>query len=216
MHHEEINKDPQRINKFKPYVSNYNWKGIGFPAKERNWKVFEKNNKDIALNIFSAQSPEKKINLMRKSEHNSKRKKIVDLLMITDEKNNWHYAAIKNMKRLIRGVVSIHHGDFFCRNCMHLFRTSSKLKNHERLCLNHNYYETIMPKKDKNILKFNSNQKSLRPRRIIYADLEALRKEIQSCQPNRDGSYTEDKNEHIACSYALHMIRTYDNSLITS
>ena len=153
---------------------------------------------------------------MRKSEHNSKRKKIADLLMITDEKNNWHYAAIKNMKRLIRGVVSIHHGDFFCRNCMHLFRTSSKLKNHERLCLNHNYYETIMPKKDKNILKFNSNQKSLRPRRIIYADLEALRKEIQSCQPNRDGSYTEDKNEHIACSYALHMIRTYDNSLITS
>ena len=35
-----------------------------------------------------------------------KRKHIVDLLMITDNSNNWHYIVIKKMKRLIRGVTS--------------------------------------------------------------------------------------------------------------
>ena len=33
--------------------------------------------------------------------------------MITDKLNNWHYIAIKNMKRLIRGVISSYHGEFF-------------------------------------------------------------------------------------------------------
>ena len=49
----------------------------------------------------------------------------------------------------------------------------------------------------------------------IYAALEVILK-IQSYQPNLENSYTEKKNVHIACSYALHMIRTYHDDLITS
>ena len=69
--------------------------------------------------------------------------------MITDNENNWHYVAIKNMSRLIGGVTSDNHGDFFCRNCMHSYRTKNALKKHERLCNNHNHCETIMPKPGK-------------------------------------------------------------------
>ena len=136
--------------------------------------------------------------------------------MITDNQNNWHYPTIKNMNRLIRGVTSNDHGDFFCRNCMHSFLTDNKLKNHERLCLNHDHCETIMPKPTKNILKFNSNERSPHIPHIIYADLEVILKKIRSCQPNPENSYTEKKNFRIACSYALHLIRTYDDNLITS
>ena len=84
LHHEEINKNPQRISKLKPYISNYNWKDINVPAGQKDWKKFERNNKDIALNIFSAYPTETKINLIRRSDYNHKRKHIVDLLMITD------------------------------------------------------------------------------------------------------------------------------------
>ena len=49
----------------------------------------------------------------------------------------------------------------------------------------------------------------------IYADLEVILK-IQSYQPNLENSYTEKKNVHIVCSYALHMIRTYDDDSIIS
>ena len=68
---------------------------------------------------------------LRRSDYNHKRKQIVDLLMITDNQNTWHYLTIKMIKRLIRGVTSNHHGDFFCRYCMHSNRTENTLKKHE-------------------------------------------------------------------------------------
>ena len=74
--------------------------------------------------------------------------------MIADNQNNWNYFTIKNMKRFIRGVTSNHHRDFFCRNCMHSFLTDNKLKNHERLCINHHHCEIVMPKPNENILEF--------------------------------------------------------------
>ena len=85
------------------------------------------------------------------------------------------------MKRFIRGVTSNHHRDFFCRNCMHSFVTDNKLKNHERLCLNHDHCEIVMPKPDENILEFNKSEKSLHILHIIYADLQTILKKCQSC-----------------------------------
>ena len=116
LHRHDIDNHPERNNKLKPFISNYNWKDITYLSGQKDWKTFERNNKDIALNIFSAQSTEKKINLIRRSEHNHKRQHIVDLLMITDNQNNWHHLTIKSMKRLTTGIASSHHGDFFCRN----------------------------------------------------------------------------------------------------
>ena len=131
LHHEEIHKNPHRIKNLVPYISNYNWKDIKFPTEQKDWKTFERNNKDIALNMFSTHPTDKKLTLIRKSDYSHKCQYIVDLLMITDNQNNWHYITIKNMKRLIRGVTSNHHGDFFCRNCMHSYRTENALKKHE-------------------------------------------------------------------------------------
>ena len=68
--------------------------------------------------------------------------------------------------------------NFFCRNCMNLYRTENALKKHERLCTNHDYCETIMPTPNKNILEFKSNEKSLHIPHIIYADLEVILKKI--------------------------------------
>ena len=73
-----------------------------------------------------------------------------------------------------------------------------------------------MPTPDKNILEFNSNEKSLHMPHVIYADLEAILKKNQSCQPNPENSYEEKKNVHIPCSYALRMVRKYDEDLISS
>ena len=94
--------------------------------------------------------------------------------MITDNQNTWHYLTIKMIKRLIRGVTSNHHGDFFCRYCMHSNRTENTLKKHEWLCLNQDHRELVMPTINKNILKFNSNEKSLHMPHVIYADAEVI------------------------------------------
>ena len=58
--------------------------------------------------------------------------------------------------------------------CLHWFRTDNALKKHERLCNNHDYCGIVMPAEDKNILKYNPGEKSLKAANIIYMDLESL------------------------------------------
>ena len=36
----------------KPFINQYNWKGIEFPSHQKDWKKFEKNNKSISFNIL--------------------------------------------------------------------------------------------------------------------------------------------------------------------
>ena len=91
---------------------------------------------------------EKAINLASKSKYNCKRENQVVLLMITNGKQ-WHYIALKSVRtndgfnrpirslsRLFRGITANHHGDFYCLNYLHSFRTDNALKRHERLCDN--------------------------------------------------------------------------------
>ena len=86
LYHEEITYNPERISKTKPYISNHNWKYINFRAGQKEWKIFERNNKDIGLNIFPVHSTEKKINLIHKSYYNHKCPHIIDLLLSQEMK----------------------------------------------------------------------------------------------------------------------------------
>ena len=53
-------------------------------------------------------------------------------IMISDGTSNWHCLAIKNISGLLRGITSIHNGDFYCLNCLHSYGTKRKLKKHEK------------------------------------------------------------------------------------
>ena len=57
------------------------------------------------------------------------------------------------------------------------------LKKHERLCETYDYCGIVMPTEDKNILKYDPGEKSLKVANIIYMDLESLIKQ-QSSQNN--------------------------------
>ena len=52
LNYEQIKKDPQRISKIKPFIDQCNWKEKDFPSHRKDWKMFESNNKSIALNIL--------------------------------------------------------------------------------------------------------------------------------------------------------------------
>ena len=52
LNYQRIKKDPQKILKLKPYINQYNWKDIKFPSDKEDWKKFEQNNKEIALNTL--------------------------------------------------------------------------------------------------------------------------------------------------------------------
>ena len=49
---EKILKEQQI--KYKPFINKYKWEGIKFPEENYDWKIFEKNNVRIALNVLYA------------------------------------------------------------------------------------------------------------------------------------------------------------------
>ena len=48
----------ERVSNIKPIINKYNWKGINYPSKIDDWKMFEKNNPTIALNILCIKEKE--------------------------------------------------------------------------------------------------------------------------------------------------------------
>ena len=53
LNYQSIKKYPQRISKIEPFINQYNWKEIDFPAQpSKDRKKFESNNKSITLNVL--------------------------------------------------------------------------------------------------------------------------------------------------------------------
>ena len=131
LYHDEIGKNVERISKkLMRYTSKINWRNINFPASYKNYVLFEQLNSDIALNILNV--PFGKRNVCPK--HNLTAKNQVTLLKITDDKSNWHFLALpsaldengvkrlmKVLSKLMNGISSSNHGDFYCYGCFHSF-----------------------------------------------------------------------------------------------
>ena len=62
--------DPERISKLKPFITNYNWNNIDFPAGHKDHSAFEKNNSDIAINILYVPYKTKQIRQAYIPKHN--------------------------------------------------------------------------------------------------------------------------------------------------
>ena len=100
----EIESHLERVSNIKLFMDKYNWKGINYPSKIDDWKTFEKNNLIIALNILYIK--EKKIGPAYISKINSHREKQIILIMIpNEEKEGWHYLAVKKLSALLRRIT---------------------------------------------------------------------------------------------------------------
>ena len=118
LNHQKISNNHERINNLIPFINNYNRNDLEFPAGHKDYSAFEKNNTEIALKILYIPCKTKEILPSYISKHNKTRNIQANLLMITDNENNWHYLAIKSISGLLRGITSTNHGDFFyCLNC---------------------------------------------------------------------------------------------------
>ena len=196
LNYEEIESHPERVSSIKPFINKYNLEGINYPSKIDDWKTFEKNNPTIALNILYTK--EKEVYPVYISKINSNCEKQIILLMIpNEEKEGWHYLAVKRLSSLLRGVTSKHHGDFYCLNCLHSFTIENKFKSHEKICKTKDFCGIVMPSEKNNILEFNQYMKLDKMPYIIYADIESSIKKIDGCANNPGKSSTTKIGEHI-------------------
>ena len=181
LNHQKKRNHTERISILTPFTDNYNWNDLEFPTAHKDYSAFEKINPKIALNILYALYKTKQIVPSYVSKHNKPRDTQAKLLMITDGKNNWHYLAIKSIPGLLRGTTSTHNGDYYCLNCFHSYRTLNALKNHEKICENHDYCHVKMPDEDTKYLSSTSCKISLRVPRVIYAHFEYLLFKVDLC-----------------------------------
>ena len=62
------------------------------------------------------------------SKPNSKREKQVIILMIPNGEG-WNYLAVETLSALLREITSKHGVNFYCLDCLHLFRTKNKVQS---------------------------------------------------------------------------------------
>ena len=118
----------------------------------------------------------------------------------------------KNISGLLRGITSNHKGDFYYLNCLHSYRTKSKLKKHEKICKNHDFCHLKMSDAENSILKSKPGKKSLKHAFIIYADLECLLLKMNTCNNNPNKSCATAKALHKPSGYSLLTSCSFDKS----
>ena len=212
LYHEEINKNPERVSKLRPFAEQYDWEGLEFPMALNKIAKFEKRNYEIAVNVLFVSK--KSIFIARRSEFNSKRSKPVNLLMITDGENR-HYTAVKSLSRLLGSMNASHNGAYhFCVNCLNGFRTESARDKHYKYCSSHGEVTVKMPKESEKWLKFHDGQCQFKVPFMLYADFESILKpveerykdEMSRMKADRGGkaSYTEKLNTHVPSGWCVY------------
>ena len=133
----------------------------------KKWEKNEKNNVKIALNVLYVKK--EKIYPAYVWKHNSDCEKQVILLMIPNGEGQWwHYLAVKTLSALLRGITSKNNGHFYCLDCLHSFRTKSKLESHQNVCENKDFCNVIMPSEEIKILELNQYQKLDKAHNLLF------------------------------------------------
>ena len=230
LNHKEIGKNPDCISKkLIQHISKYSWDYIDIPAAIPDFKLFVKNNEDMALNILYVPYNTEEIRPEYISSYQFTSKNQVTLLRIIDDKGTWHFLAMKSeptedgymkpfksVSRLMCNKSSKSHENYYCYGCFHSFRYQSTLEKHTLLLKDHNYCKTRLPKEGKNIQKHKYWTKTLRMNDIIYLDLECLLHKLSSCSNDPNNSHTKNDSYHEAWGYSITNLRSHSKKTTTS
>ena len=95
-------------------------------------KIFQSNNKSIALNILYIPYNTKEIirayksKLFKPFKYLNHKNQVIVLLISNGKK--WHYPAVKKLFPLLWGKTSNHVGDFYCQNWFHSSSTQTLME----------------------------------------------------------------------------------------
>ena len=143
------------------------------------------------------------------------------MLKITDGNDKWHFLALpsisyedgvkrptKSLSKLVEGVSSKSHGDFYCYGCLHSFCTPSTLKNHVELCKYNAFCKIELPKEDKNIKQYVLGAISLRMNSVIYADFESILLPYSTC--DKENVTSKKLNKQVPCVYSINVVTNHN------
>ena len=202
-HPERVDKD--LINK----QDTLNMKGIKYPVSFRDIDRFESLNPNISITVLGYNQDERvyplKVSKYTGCEHDI-------ILMLLKDEENAHYCLVNNMSALLASQINNHKGTRnICLNCLSSYKCKKSLDEHKEYCYNNECVKTIMPEVG-TMLKFKNFLHSEKVPFIVYADTEALIKEMSNCDPNPEKSYTKKYQKHEPVSFSYY-IKCFDNSV---
>ena len=220
---EALGKNPGRISKeLIKYANAFNWHDIDFPATYEDYITFERLNEAVSLNILYVPLNEVNICPEHISKRNFDKKHQVVLVKIGDDKGKWHFPALpsnldeagirrpkKSISRLMEGISSNSHDDFYCYECLHSFRTEIAIKNHVDLCKNNKLAKIELPNEENKFKKYNPGGKSLKMNTVIYADFESIL--VPNNTYSKENSSDGVIDKHIACGYSINVVDNHSN-----
>ena len=200
LHHLEIKSHAERISHLGKYVNNYDWSELKFPLAIKNIDKFEKNS-DISINVLGING--KDIHIQRKSKYDVRKKVVLHLLLTADGERR-HYTAIKSLTRVLRSSNSKHKcKQHFCMNCLQGFSREESRDKHFEYCKDNETVRIKMPKRG-SVMKFHDGQNQFKVLFVMYADFEAILKQIEVPKPNPEESYTQVINQHIPSGFCMY------------
>ena len=184
------NNHPERVDKdLKSKQDTLNMKGIKYPVSLRDIDRFETLNPTISITVLGYDETDK-VYPLRVSDYTGSEHDII-LMLIKDGENS-HYCLVNNISALLASQTNNHdHKRHFCLRCLNSFKCKQSLDKHKEYCYNNECVKTVMPEKG-TYLKFKNFVHSEKVPFIVYADTEALIKEMYNCDPNPNKSYTKN------------------------
>ena len=181
---------------YKKYIEDIKEpENISYPVDIEAIPEFEKLN-SLKINVFEL-NKDNSIKIL----HNSydKYNKVVNLLLINDGFENYHYVWIKDINKLDKSNVASHCSMYRCEYCLsERFLTKEKLFNHIQKCKNNlSSLEEVLPEEGKNnILQFkNHNNKFMHPF-YISADFESTLTPVNEINSNTTKYQRHDPNSY--------------------
>ena len=115
----------------------------------------------------------------------------------------------KGLSRLMEGMKSKSHGDFYCYGCSHSFCAESTLTKHVQPCKYNDFCKIEVPEEDKNIKQYAPGAKSLKMSSVIYADFESILLPYSTC--DKENVKTKKLNKQVPCGYSINVITNHNN-----
>ena len=196
--------NPQRVFKDQAYKEELIFEGIEFPVPIHQISKFEKQNPGISASVLGIAAEKTK----KRKGKNVKQSCLIPLrasdellekhvvLLYWWQKEQSHYAWVKNFNRLLSRVKSVKNQTYFCERCSQGFILPDLLKTHMETCKHFPIQATTMVDKE---IRFKNWAKTEETLFRMYADCECILKE-----ENSEDIYgqTVKVQKHIPCSFA--------------
>ncbi|XP_077258529.1 uncharacterized protein LOC143895350 [Temnothorax americanus] len=139
--------------------------GIEFPMTLRQISRFERLN-DISVNVFTTWRKGRNDEIVPLQLTNDKKDRHVNLLYLSDSRNNsngGHFACIKNLSRLLGSQLNRSKNmKYICDRCLHYFHSREKLSAHSVDCGKMNDCAIVLPNDDNKWLFFRDHSRKER------------------------------------------------------